>query len=236
MSWKDLALKHAKENAPNEVCGLLTIYKGKEKYNPCKNLAEDAEDQFILDPDDWIKAEDEYGEVIAVIHSHPNHPPYPSEADLASCEYLDLPFYIVTPETEQWHYFKPSGYKKGLIGREWVWGVQDCWSLINDWYEEKKNIKLKHWDRPKSPKEFSRNPLFEHGLPLTGFIELHKDDDIKIGDVLLMDTTNTGKLDHVALYIGDQTILQHCVKRLSSRETYNQNWIECTKKVFRYAQ
>ena len=47
-----------------------------------------------------------------------------------------------------------------------------------------------------------------------------------------MDTTNTGKLDHVALYVGDQTILQHCVKRLSSRETYDQKWIECTKKRY----
>ena len=51
-----------------------------------------------------------------------------------------------------------------------------------------------------------------------------------------MDTTNTGKLDHVALYVGDQTILQHCVKRLSSRETYDEKWIECTKKRYRYAQ
>ena len=234
MTWKDNALEHAKKDAPNEACGLIAIYKGREKYFACKNLAEDLEDQFIIDPDDWIKAEDE-GEIVAVFHSHPNHPPTPSQADLASCEYLDLPFYIVTPETSDWYYFEPSGYKKKLIGREWKWQVQDCWSLIEDWFKEKKGIKLKHWDRPKSPKEFTNKPLFEHGLPLTGFVELHKDDDLEIGDVLLMDTTNTGKLDHVALYIGDQTILQHCVKRLSSSELYDQNWIECTKKRYRYA-
>ena len=235
MTWKDIALQHAKKDAPHEACGLVAVYKGKEKYFPCKNLAEDLQDQFILDPDDWINAEDQ-GEIVAVFHSHPNHPPTPSQADLASCEYLDLPFYIVTPETSDWYYFEPSGYRKNLIGREWKWQIQDCWSLIEDWFKEKKGIKLKHWDRPKSPKEFSRKPLFEHGLPLTGFVELHKDDDLEIGDVLLMDTTNTGKLDHVALYIGDQTILQHCVKRLSSRELYDQNWIECTKKRYRYAE
>ena len=235
MSWKDIVLQHAQEESPQEICGLLTIYKGKEKYFPCKNIAEDKGEYFILDPDDWIKAEDE-GEVIAVIHSHPNHPPYPSDADLASCEYLDLPFYIVTPETEQWHHFKPSGYKKGLIGREWVWGVQDCWSLIHDWYAEKKNIKLKHWERPKSPKEFSNNPLFEYAASSTGFIELENTVDLKEGDVLLMDTTNTGKLNHVALYLGNQTILQHCVKRLSCRELYDKEHIDCTKKRYRYAQ
>jgi len=178
MSWKDIALEHAQKDSPQEACGLLTIYKGKEKYYPCKNIAEEQGDYFILDPDDWMKAEDE-GEVIA---------------------------------------------------------VQDCWSLIHDWYEEKRNIKLKHWDRPKSPKEFSKNPLFEHGLPLTGFVELKDTVDLEEGDVLLMDTTNTGKLDHVALYLGNQTIFQHCVKRLSCRELYDQDHIDCTKKRYRYAQ
>ena len=235
MSWKDIALEHAQKDSPQEACGLLTIHKGKEKYYPCKNIAEEQGDYFILDPDDWIKAEDE-GEVIAVIHSHPNYPPYPSEADLASCEYLDLPFYIVNPETKQWHYFKPSGYKKGLIGRQWVWGIQDCWSLVEEWYKENKNIQIEHWPRPKSPKEFSKNPLFEYALPKLGFIEIENTVDLQEGDVLLMDTTNTGKLDHVALYLGNQTIFHHCVKRLSCRELYNQEYIDCTKKRYRYAK
>ena len=113
--------------------------------------------------------------------------------------------------------------------------MQDCWSLIEDWYKEKKNIHLRHWDRPKSPKEFSKKPLFQHGLPLTGFVELENTIDLEEGDVLLMDTTQTGKLDHVALYIGNQTILHHCIKRLSCREVYNEEYINCTIKRYRYA-
>ena len=234
MTWKDIALKHAREDSPHEACGLLVNYKGKQKYFPCKNLAEDLEDQFIIDPDDWVVAEDA-GEIIAVIHSHPNHPPTPSQADLASCEYLDLPFYIVTPEAEQWNYFEPSGYKKGLLGREWVWDVQDCWSLITDWYKEKKNIEIKHWKRPKNPEEFENNPLFEYALPKLGFTEIDDNVETEVGDVLLLNTfKNT--LSHVALYVGDQTILHHCQKRLSCRETYDQMHIECTKKRYRYAQ
>ena len=235
MSWKDLAIKHAISESPYESCGVVIINKGKEKYYHCKNLAKEKGDYFILDPDDWIKAED-LGEIMAVVHSHPNHPPIPSQADLASCEYLDLPFYIVTPETKEWHYFEPSGYKKLLIGREWVWDVQDCWSLITDWFKENKNISIRHWRRPASPQEFTKKPYFEKVLLGSGFIELNDQDEIQKEDVLLMDTTNTGKLDHVALYIGDQTILHHCVKRLSCRETYDQKWIEYTKKRYRYAQ
>ena len=48
MSWKDTALQHAKKDAPYEACGLLAIHKGKEKYYPCKNIAEDLTDQFII--------------------------------------------------------------------------------------------------------------------------------------------------------------------------------------------
>jgi len=51
-----------------------------------------------------------------------------------------------------------------------------------------------------------------------------------------MDTTNTGILNHVALYIGQQTILQHCIKKLSCRETYDQKYIQWTKKAYRYAK
>ena len=65
MSWKLEAIKHAKKDTPHEACGLVGVYKGKEKYYPCINLAEDLEDQFIIDPDSWANAEDE-AEIIAV--------------------------------------------------------------------------------------------------------------------------------------------------------------------------
>ena len=99
----------------------------------------------------------------------------------------------------------------------------------------KKGIKLRHWDRPKKSKRLCKKPLFEHGLPLTGFIELENKIDLQEGDVLLMDTTKTGKLDHVALYIGTQTILHHCIKKLSCRELYDEEYIDCTIKRYRYA-
>ena len=48
MTWKDWALAHAKVEDPKEACGLLLIIKGKEKYFPCKNLADKPKDIFIM--------------------------------------------------------------------------------------------------------------------------------------------------------------------------------------------
>ena len=218
MSWKDQAVIHAEAEAPKEACGLLALIKGKKTYWPCKNLAETASEYFVINPDDWADCEDQ-GEVIGVVHSHTYGSAFPSEADKASCEYLELPFYIYSIEQKNWHYFKPNGFKSGLYGRRWIWGKHDCWSLITDYFFEKKQIKLKFWPRPKSLKAFANNPYFEKVLTGSGFIEVSKD-DIQENDVLLMEGAEE-KLNHVALYIGNQTIFHHNIKQLSCREIYD---------------
>ena len=93
MNWKDQAIKYAKEIAPDESCGLVAIIKGKETFWPCKNLAESKFEYFIINPDDWAECEDT-GEIIGIFHSHPKGPSTPSENDKASCEFLNVPYYI----------------------------------------------------------------------------------------------------------------------------------------------
>ena len=231
MNWKEQAAIHADEQAPKESCGLLAIIKGKETYWPCKNLSESPDEFFVIDPDNWADCEDE-GELIGIIHSHPYGSALPSEADKASCEHLGLPFYIYSVEQKNWVDFEPSGYTSGLYGRTWIWGKHDCWSLVTDYFLDKKQINLKFWERPKSIKTFCENPYFEKVLTGSGFKEVSKDNIIN-DDVLLMQGPDE-KLNHVALYIGDQTILHHNIRQLSCRELYDLRYIEATKKVYRY--
>ena len=232
MTWKDAALKHAKEQDPKESVGVLIVIKGKEQYYPCNNLSTYSQQCFILDPEDYVKA-DALGEITAIVHSHPVTPPSPSQADKVSCEQSGLKWHIVNPKTETWGYCEPTGYKPPLIGRQWVWGVTDCWSLVRDYYKEQLNIQLLDYQRPTTPQDFLDNPLFEQYAERTGFRELNKDEKLQKGDVLLMSILHP-TLNHVAIFLGDD-ILHHLADRLSTREPYNEWLLKCTGKRYRYA-
>ena len=231
MTWKDAALKHAKEQDPRESVGVLIVIKGKEQYYPCNNLSTYSQQCFILDPEDYVKA-DALGEITAIVHSHPVTPPSPSQADKVSCEQSGLKWHIVNPKTETWGYCEPNGYKPPLIGRQWVWGVTDCWSLVRDYYKEQHNIQLLDYERPTTPQDFLDNPLFEQYAERTGFRQLNKDEKLQKGDVLLMSILHP-TLNHVAIFLGDE-ILHHLADRLSTREPYNEWLLKCTGKRYRY--
>ena len=231
MTWKYKALLHAQQEDPKESCGLLLNIKGKERYHPCRNLSMTDHQCFIIDPEDYVKA-DNLGDIFAVVHSHPLPPPNPSQADKVSCEASGLPWYIVNPNTEQWGYLEPCGYEAPLLGRQWVWGITDCWSLVRDWYKENKNIELRDWDRPTTPEEFLKNPLFEQCAWRTGFRKLRYDERLENGDVLAMSILGNG-LNHVAIFINGD-VLHHLTDRLSCIEPYSEWLQKCTGARYRY--
>ena len=233
MSWKQDALSHAKDQDPKESCGLLIDIKGKEKYYPCKNLSNWANQCFIIDPDDYAKAEDT-GDILAVIHSHPTTPPVASQADMIGCEQSGKIWHIVNPKTEQWGFYKPSGYKPPLIGRHWVWGVTDCWALVRDWYKQEKSINLKDWERPITLEDFNKDPMFDRCALKTGFRQLRSEEQLQNGDLLFMSILATG-LNHVAIFL-DGDVLHHLTDRLSCKEPYNQWLLKCTGMRLRYAK
>jgi len=230
MTWKEFFKKYATEQAPEEACGLLAIIKGEKTFWPCKNLAEGKFEFFILDPDDWAECEDT-GEVVGVIHSHPIGAATPSDNDKAACEHLGFPYYIYSIEHDHWESFEPTGWKApSLIGRKFIWGKYDCWSIVTDWLKENKNIHIPYWTRPKKIKDFLNNPEFEFALPKLNFVKQPNNKNIKVVDVLLFKSI-TGNLEDVARYIGENMILNHNIKALSCRELCDVRYRHALKRV-----
>jgi proteasome lid subunit RPN8/RPN11 len=228
-SIKAEALAHAQQDAPREACGLVVVIRGRQVYRPCRNIGEEPGEMFTIDPDDYRQAEDD-GEVLAVVHSHPVTPPEPSPEDRAACEASGLPWLIVNPKTLAWAEIEPCGYKAPLIGRGWVWGAQDCWTLVRDWYAEQNTV-LPDWPRPARASDFEAAPMFEGLWEEAGFQRINPA-DMREGDAVLMAIGNT-RLNHVGVYVGDQLLLHHLRGRLSSRDLYG-GWLQdCTGWVGR---
>lgn len=221
---------------PREACGVLYIEKGKEKYMPCKNIAT-AQINFILDPMDYAKAESR-GSVVAIVHSHFNQSAKPSQGDLKACEASGLPWHIVSVPSETWHYWEPSGYKAPLLGREYLHGVLDCYSLIQDWYKLKRGITLPPFEREELWWEKGQD-YYMRNFESFGF---HKIDPktVKEGDVIIMQIGKTKVANHAAIYLEGDIILHHMIDRLSSRDAYGDSnggyWRKCTVAVVRYGK
>ena len=223
-------LAHAKAEDPREICGLIHVVKGRRRYYPCRNIAATPDEHFILDPADYAAAEDK-GEIVAVVHSHPVTRPEPSPADRIACNNTGLPWVIVNPKTEQWGGCVPADFELPYVGREFVFGVVDCYSLVRDWYEREWGLKLDDFDRRDCFWERGEN-LYVENYRSQGFHQVPFE-ELRHGDAILMQL-GANLPNHAAVYLGDQQILHHVQGRLSSRDIYGGYYVKSTAMVLRH--
>lgn len=231
---------HACAEYPRECCGLVAVVKGRERFVACSNTAQGTE-HFILPAEQYAAAE-EQGEIVAIVHSHPNAPAQPSQADRVACEASGLPWHIVrvdlvdgVAQTGDIATIAPNGYLAPLVGREFSHGVLDCYQLIVDWYARERGIVLKQFPRGDEWWNDGRSDLYTEGFPQAGFVKIPEGTEPQVGDVILMQIRSKNMVpNHAAIYLGDGLMLHHLYGRLSSRDVYGGFWSQSTTAILRY--
>lgn len=99
---RDELVAHAREEEPNEACGLVLLRDGvAERYVPGRNAAASPyRFELDVDPETWF-LEDE-GYELAVFHSHLSSPPRPSRTDVENVGlWAGRPYLIYTVRTDE---------------------------------------------------------------------------------------------------------------------------------------
>jgi proteasome lid subunit RPN8/RPN11 len=222
-------LAHAREDAQHEVCGLVVASGKKQRLIRARNVGEQPRFEFDLDPNAWLEVGDDES-VVAIYHSHPFTRCEPSMADLRACELTQLPWFIVTPGGDH-TYFEPSGYEAPYEGRPYVWGVMDCYALVQDWFSREHAIHLAQFERVR---EFWRHgiDLFGDNIEGQGFVDV-RGQEPKRGDLFLIQFQSHVP-NHIVIYLGDGKILHHAHGRLSVIEQWVGMWSQCATRHFRH--
>ena len=221
-------LQHAEAEFPKECCGLIAVVKGRRRYFPCQNIAQTPDEHFVLDG--WHEVEDK-GEVVAIVHSHPKTNPAPSRADRVACEKSGLPWFIVNSKTETWGYCEPEGFELEYVGREFVHGIVDCYSLVRDFFEREYGITLSDYQRRDQWWHNGEN-MYVENFAREGFARVPIQ-ELQRGDLLLMNLQSPVP-NHAAIYLGDQQILHHVQGRLSSRDLLGGYYLKATDRAIRH--
>lgn len=224
----EAAKKHARAEYPKESAGLIV----KGEYIPCENIAEDPLKDFEIGAKIY-KAAVMTGGLEAVVHSHPDGPFYPTEADMQSQLATDVAWVIIPLDDERigtptvWGGDTPI---PPVIGREFLHGVTDCYSLIRDFYRLGKDKLaeqgIDNWPFPPIDlPDFARSDewwnldgynFYVDEPPKLGFVEIDQT-KVEAGDLFF--TKIRGEIyNHAGIYLGNNLIAHHLPTRLSRRE------------------
>jgi proteasome lid subunit RPN8/RPN11 len=99
--FADEMIAHAREGAPQEVCGVLGGPDGRiEKLWRATNVAENPMVTYEMEPhEQWRvfqELEERGWEIVGLYHSHPASPAYPSATDVRLAFYPDSVYFIVS--------------------------------------------------------------------------------------------------------------------------------------------
>ena len=103
-SYVDEMIAHAREDAPNECCGIIAADEGAAKKLYRAVNAEASPYRYNVDPKDLLRIyhdlDDRGWDVMVIYHSHTHTEAYPSPTDTSLAAWPDAYYVIVSLEDE----------------------------------------------------------------------------------------------------------------------------------------
>tara|TARA_B110000305_G_scaffold45335_2_gene48122 strand:- start:2290 stop:2979 length:690 start_codon:yes stop_codon:yes gene_type:complete len=220
---------HFEDAYPREACGVVGIVKGKKRWFPCRNVAEGCED-FVMCSEDWFRIRQQ-ADVLAIVHSHPDASSEASENDINNCNTLQVPYWIFSYPEMDLNKVDPETVQNTLIGREYAFGIRDCFEASRDWLIEKANITIP----ARAPFEddwWERDLDYFTEERIRGW-NLVKVDEAQEHDVLVF-SVEAEVGNHCGVYLGNDVFFHHAVNRLSCRESLYPFWVKHLIGIYRY--
>ena len=231
----DAFLTCARAAYPHEACGLIYVSRGKPRLFMCENVARDPLRDFVISAEQFPEAEG-LGEVVGVVHSHPDGTAQPSGMDEAAHRASGLTWWIIGIPADGGAadmVCLPAAGPTPLVGRPFVHGVMDCFTLIRDWYAQERGIQLPDFEREDDWWHKGQN-LYIENYARAGFVALPDGAETKPGDILLMNI-GANVCNHGAVLVRDNVILHHLTGRLSCQEFYTSFYRDRTRLRLRLA-
>ena len=139
----DYIKESAQKFSNEEVCGLvLKNFSGEIFVRPCANIHKDKKSGFMVSPEVFLEIVNKY-KVLAVYHSHVDALPDPSVHDLCQSESLCLPFIIYSVKYDDFYIHIPESFPiEDFTGRDYIDGLQNCITLVVDYYRKNYGFKF----------------------------------------------------------------------------------------------
>ena len=118
------------------------------------------------------------------------------------------------------------------LGRPFVYGVTDCYTLFRDFYINEFGIEFPNFARYDGWWNDGLN-LYADNMPKHGFYLLPQGEELMYGDVILV-CLCAPVPSHAAIYIGENKILQHVQDHLSGIAPYRGIFRNCTASIWRH--
>jgi proteasome lid subunit RPN8/RPN11 len=230
---KEEIKQHALDSGVKEACGFIIQAIDGIKIFKGRNIAEDSHSTFGTHPQDYLTAERE-GKIIGVYHSHPEGPLGASKADRICCNTSKLPWYIYSVPDDDFITITPVDEVVPLLGRQFIWGVLDCYTFVRDYYQQILNITFKDYGYYEARFWDKGCNYYEERFTEVGFYSIPIE-DIKPHDVILF-KLRAPVSNHGAVYVGNSIMWHHLERRLSADELYNNSWRRITSFVLRHKE